>query len=434
MLKNFKINIFLFLLLFLIISYNVNAYAMTEEEFSYYFDLYADNILSNENQSFIYTQKIKDLKSSILIKFNALTNLSDYNSVLFNMSNADNNPPDRFIVFLFKKDFITFYNQSTNLSITTTDNNYYSFISVVALSSNANRIESGSYNSNKLFYFGNSDTFNFYASNVACLTNLNSPLPNLSQFVNNSITLTAFSGKKFTFNDKNQLNVNLTGTYTTSDFSFYVQKLNDGLWENFSSDYYILSNYQNPYYITFNNINYFPAGIYRYVADYHSLGTQLSYSNEFQILSNTINNPITGTVDNGNINININSGETIDNIKDYLGQKPTVTDDQLKDSFPTVEVDDPTNDFFTWIFEQVQNVFTSTMPQTFEFSLFSGTTYKINSNDIKTPEGPLKTFVALSISFSIFYYILKDVRKIINKVKEGNIEELAEEDITANMV
>ena len=125
---------------------------------------------------------------------------------------------------------------------------------------------------------------------------------------------------------------------------------------------------------------------------------------------------------------------TKEKLQEILEKEPTTTKDDFENSFPTVNVDDPTEDFFTWIFNQVENVFTSTTPQTFEFSLYSDTVYKINSDDIKTPSGALKTFVSLSISFSIFYYILKDIRKIINKVKEGNIEELAEEDITANMV
>lgn len=125
---------------------------------------------------------------------------------------------------------------------------------------------------------------------------------------------------------------------------------------------------------------------------------------------------------------------TKEKLQEILEKEPTTTKDDFEDSFPSVEVNDPTSDFFTWIFEQIENVFTNTTPQVFEFSLFSGTTYKINSNDVKTPNSPLKTFVALSISFSIFYYILQDVRKIVNKVKEGQIESLAQEDITANMV
>lgn len=125
---------------------------------------------------------------------------------------------------------------------------------------------------------------------------------------------------------------------------------------------------------------------------------------------------------------------TKEKLQEILEKEPTTSKDDFEDSFPSVEVNDPTSDFFTWIFEQIENVFTNTTPQVFEFSLFSGTTYKINSNDVKTPNSPLKTFVALSISFSIFYYILQDVRKIVNKVKEGQIESLAQEDITANMV
>ena len=141
-----------------------------------------------------------------------------------------------------------------------------------------------------------------------------------------------------------------------------------------------------------------------------------------------------GTVDNnGDIDISIDSGNTVENIADYLNQNPTVTEQQFNDNFPTVEVDDPSEDFFSWIFDQIENIFTSTTAQTLQFELF-GTTYSYSSNDVYVPNNTLKTFIGLYCDFSICMWIIKDVRKVINKIKEGNIEALSDEDITANMV
>lgn len=424
-----------FLIVFLFI-FSVNSYAMTEEEFSYYFDLYTDNILSNDNQSFVYTQKIKDLKNSILTKFNNLSNAGEYDAVLFNMSNADNNPPDRFVVFLFKNGFTTFFNQSYNLNATTIDNNHYSLISVIGLSSNTNRIDVDTYTSNKLFYMGNSQTFNFYASNVNCLTNSNSPLPNLSEFINNSITLTAFSGKKFNFTDKNQLQVNLTGDYTIGNFKFYIQHYNssDDDWSNvtYSNDFYILTGYENPYYITFPIINYLEPGNYRYMAT-NEIGETVAYSNSFEITSSHIENPATGTINDGNINIDIDTGKTVDNIKDYLGQDPTVTKDQFKDSFPDIDVNDPTSDFFTWLFEQLQSCFSVNTAQYLSFTIFDKT-FTVNSDDYIINIPIFNSVIGVGSSIFIFYAIFQDIRREIEKVKEGKFNSIANEDITANMM
>lgn len=155
---------------------------------------------------------------------------------------------------------------------------------------------------------------------------------------------------------------------------------------------------------------------------------------------NNIKNEI-GNVNNNleNLGNKIESGNKevvnqIESVKDFLSGDTNITDNELLEKFPEVEIEDPSEDFFSWIFSQLENVFLSTEPQTFEFSLFTENKYTVSSEQIKVPENAIKTLIALSTSFGIFYWILKDVRKTINKVKEGSIEALATEDITADMV
>lgn len=260
--------------------------------------------------------------------------------------------------------------------------------------------------------------------------------PNFN-FFTNSITLVSSSGPKFSFNDFNQCRVYITGDWDFyDDFTFWVERYINNDWEVFTStlDYYKLLNHENPYYVHWNNMNYFPVGTYRYRALLNDSLDSYFYSDSFEITQSVIDNSATGTVDNnGDIDITVDTGATVDNIKDFLGQDATVTDEQFSDNFPTVEVDDPSEDFFSWIFDQIENIFTSTTAQTLQFELF-GTTYSYSSNDVYVPNNTLKTFIGLYCDFSICMWIIKDVRKVINKIKEGNIEALSDEDITANMV
>lgn len=258
-----------------------------------------------------------------------------------------------------------------------------------------------------------------------------------SDFTNpNSITINAQNIIKYKAHIDNQATISVLGEWNIIDFNYYIQRKENGIYHTLSDecDYSLINNneYDNAY-LYCKNINYLPYGTYRFIAISEVLGLS-AFSSDFLLTYETVNNSATGTVDNGNIEINIDTGETVDNIKDYLGQPANTTEDEFKDNFPTVEVDDPSEDFFSWIFNQIENVFLSTSPEVFEFSLYTGNVYRINSNDIKVPDGIIKTLIGLSCDFSICYWIMKDVRKVINKIKEGNIEALADEDITANMV
>lgn len=153
-------------------------------------------------------------------------------------------------------------------------------------------------------------------------------------------------------------------------------------------------------------------------------------------IENTLGDINTSIIETGQqTNQNLNEiKEAINQTNEFIIQEPTTSDDEFLNSFPTVEIDDPSEDFFTWIFENIENIFLSTEEQEFQFSLYTDAVYTVSSNQITVPDSTIKTLVGLSVNFGICYWILKDVRKTINKVKEGNIEALSDEDITANMV
>ena len=440
--NNKKINMFLFLPFFLtlfLFIFSVNTFAMTDNEFITFFD----KVLENEPyKSFGVTsqQYLNGIKSVI-------KNYQDFNHVF--MSFPTNQGINRICIFI---DDVAihggysgrlYWKKGQEVPMTGYAILFNSDGSVYSSSSFVKNENTYNFSTGVIFQ----SDYNIYTSYFVYNSNFTDETSytyhNLS--VLDTITLSAFSGKKFTFNDKNQLNVTLTGTYTTSDFSFYVQKLNDGSWENFSTDYYVLSNYQNPYYVVFNNLNYFPAGTYRYVADYRHLGTQLFYSNEFEIFSNVINNPTTGTVDDGNINIDIDSGETVDNIKDFLGSQPdfdgiNVTGDDINNA---IGVDDLQNSddervspyslFILTFIDGLSNALLSTgKSEDFTFKVHTwGKSYTISPSDvIPTYNAEMTSFMRTMSTIVIGFVIIKWVQKIIETLSEadmGKVLELVEE-------
>ena len=122
---------------------------------------------------------------------------------------------------------------------------------------------------------------------------------------------------------------------------------------------------------------------------------------------------------------------SINNINNFLSGDITKNSDDIKGSLTidTSEINDPSNDFFTWVFDQIKNVFTSTEEQSFKFKLFTENEYTVFSSQIYVPDSTIKTLISYAAAFAIYYWIIKDVRKTINKIKEGNIENLGNEDI-----
>lgn len=137
-------------------------------------------------------------------------------------------------------------------------------------------------------------------------------------------------------------------------------------------------------------------------------------------------------------NINSSQKETtnaINNLEDNLLDDTIPDDNQF--SLPSVEVNDLTSDFFTTLFNNLYNAITNANDTTINITLFSHT-YSISSSQFNFLNDSrftaLSTFLQASWYGSIGFYVIYDIRKMIDKIKEGNIENISNDDIQANSV
>lgn len=259
-----------------------------------------------------------------------------------------------------------------------------------------------------------------------------------------SIILTATSNHKFGFTSRNQLFVEFSGDWTTSDFTFYIQKLNGSNWETVTNynDYSILTGYDNPYYIFWADINYLPVGTYRYVADYGSLGTDLYYSNNFEITSSYIEDNVSGTItDNGNgnssIDINIDSGNSVDNVKDFLGSPADISDldinsDTIHEAIGLQNQVNPYDNFVLTFFSGLTGALTTVTPQQFRYQVHDwGPIRNVSVADI-TPQYSygMASFLSTVSSLVVVFVIVKWTTSIIESLNSADVSrtlELVEE-------
>ncbi len=130
--------------------------------------------------------------------------------------------------------------------------------------------------------------------------------------------------------------------------------------------------------------------------------------------------------------------ETNNNIKDtndFLKNDNVPEDNEF--NLPSVEVDDPTANFFDTMFMGLYNAINVEGNQQISFKIFSKDIV-INSDDfnflVGNEWGILRIILTSSWVFGIGIFILKDIRKMIDKIKSGNIESVASDDIKADMV
>jgi len=288
--------------------------------------------------------------------------------------------------------------------------------------------------SNTIFYDGLNSTTEYSGNNYI---HQNAVPPN-------SITLSATSNHKFGFTSRNQLFVEFTGDWTTSDFTFYIQKLNGSNWETVTNynDYSILAGYDNPYFIFWADINYLPVGTYRYVADYGSLGTDLYYSNNFNITSSYIEDNVTGTItDNGNgnssIDINIDSGNSVDNIKDFIGSPADISDleinsDTIHEAIGLQNQVNPYDNFVLTFFSGLSGALTTVTPQQFRYQVHDwGPIRNVSVADI-TPQYSygMASFLSTVSSLVVVFVIVKWTTSIIESLNTADVSrtlELVEE-------
>lgn len=130
--------------------------------------------------------------------------------------------------------------------------------------------------------------------------------------------------------------------------------------------------------------------------------------------------------------------ETNNNIKDtndFLKNDNVPDDNEF--NLPSVEVNDPTANFFDTMFMGLYNAINVEGNQQISFKIFSKDIV-INSDDFNFLVGNewaiLRIILTSSWVFGIGIFILKDIRKMIDKIKSGNIESVASDDIKADMV
>ena len=165
------------------------------------------------------------------------------------------------------------------------------------------------------------------------------------------------------------------------------------------------------------------------------------------VISNqsTINNNINKT--NTSItNMNTNLGGKIDTTNQELGElntqfedfanADTSSTDSSSSSILTeneFDIEDPTADTLTNTFQGIANIMTTVDNSPVSVD-FMGEQVELRPDYFKIPDGPIKSLFVAYFCYWVGKSIILDIRKTINKFKEGNFEQVGSEDITADMV
>ena len=184
-------------------------------------------------------------------------------------------------------------------------------------------------------------------------------------------------------------------------------------------------------------------------AGFYDVANKKFYSvTNFTLGNVTISPEIPNTPDTSQPSNDKDYTENFNNLQnsvDNLNQTQQETNDFLKDDtvddsnfeLPTVEVSDPTANFFDTLFTGLYGAFTSTGNKTISFKVIN-TDITINSSDFKFLIADEFTLLRYLLSTTwvvgIGMFILKDIRSMIEKIKNGDIEGIAKGDIKADMV
>ncbi len=115
-------------------------------------------------------------------------------------------------------------------------------------------------------------------------------------------------------------------------------------------------------------------------------------------------------------------------------------DDSINDSdfqLPTVEVEDPSSNFFDTIFMGVYNSVTVKDDVLISFDVMN-THVNVSSADFNfltdSRFSILRSLLSMFWIFGIGIFILRDIRKILDKIKSGNVDTAITNDVKADMV
>lgn len=247
----------------------------------------------------------------------------------------------------------------------------------------------------------------------------------------NTITLTSTSLSKFSYNDFNQCVLTTTGDWSYGDFVYSVERLINNEWVEYVPPHenYVIFGYENPWYLTWNDINYWQVGTYRYVADYNSLGEDLYYSEPFNITGNVVEN--IGTIDNGNLTID--TGQTVDDIKDFMGgpadfDNINISKQDIEDNLNMQEVVNPYDNFIMLFINGLTNALTNTSTNPWTFKVHSwGQTFSFYPQDVIPPYSQgLKDFLTIISTSTVVFYIIKWVTQIVEAINVGDVSKSLE--------
>lgn len=106
---------------------------------------------------------------------------------------------------------------------------------------------------------------------------------------------------------------------------------------------------------------------------------------------------------------------------------PPPSGDITIDSIPTIEVEDVSQEFFSWLLVKVKEVLDFDGVSILSIPLMNQT-YEVRSDVFRLPGGVLRTFIEAGWYFIIGVPFLKYIRHFIEKIKSGNVPGADEKD------
>lgn len=156
------------------------------------------------------------------------------------------------------------------------------------------------------------------------------------------------------------------------------------------------------------------------------------YSENFEEINNNLDNIENEIKDTNDKLDNVNN--SINETNDFL-QDTTVNDSDFV--LPSLDVSDPTANFFDTVFMGLYNAITSDEEQTISFKVMDYDVV-LNSADFNFLSSSgfsvLSSLLNTAWIFGIGMFILKDVRKIIETIKNGEIDKIGKTDIKADVM
>lgn len=314
------------------------------------------------------------------------------------------------------------------------------------------------------------DCFNKFNLMWACAPTSWSNYSKIEEIRNNSYLIKPFSTYPFEMYEGNSFNINgnliidpgscQVGENEFMPFMLEIQDITNSTLKarillNTDSEYYDAEeqNYKISFendlnFYLFNNIEYqFNIVLFNndYLYDYKEL---FSLTWDGSYINPDIESDDSGESGDSGTTNDKDYTENFDNLENSINGTTSAiqdTNDFLKDEsvddsdfeLPTVEVDDPSANFFDTIFTGVYDAVTIEEDVTIGIDVMN-THVKISSADfnflVDERFSLIRTILSYSWIFGIGMFILRDIRKILDKIKNGDVDTAVTDDVKADMV